>query len=129
MRVLLDTHVLAWMVGETARLSQTAREILENRDNELFVSAISGYEISNKFHSGGWPEIGSLALNFVGECSVAEVGIVPLSGSVAALAGSLSRLHRDPFDRLIAATAIDLDIPLLSKDTGLDVLTILRIWA
>ena len=63
MRFLLDTHALAWAIGEPYRLSPRVRKILEDPANELFVSSASVWEMSIKFKAGRWAEV----VNFMDE--------------------------------------------------------------
>ena len=62
--------------------------------------------------------------------TVDEAGytLIPISPEVALRAGRFAAPHGDPFDRILAAQAIALDIPILSKDPQLDIFGIRRIW-
>jgi len=52
MKILLDTHAFLWWIADDRRLSDHAREIISNGDNELFLSAASGWEITIKVQIG-----------------------------------------------------------------------------
>ncbi len=56
MRYLLDTHVLAWAVGDKDLLSSRVVNILEDRKNQILYSPVSIWEMSIKYHLGKWPE-------------------------------------------------------------------------
>ncbi len=67
MRVLLDTHALIWWLAGDEKLSATARAIVEDEDNEVFVSAASAWEIATKHRLGKLPAAGPLAVDFARE--------------------------------------------------------------
>jgi PIN domain nuclease of toxin-antitoxin system len=128
MRLLLDTHALIGAISEPQFLSSLATALLEDVANEIFASAASAYEIGLKYNQGKWPEVQQLALDFEGIVALAGFQVLVLSGAQASTAAALPLTHRDPFDRLIAAQAINLAIPLLSADAKLDQFTSNRIW-
>lgn len=126
--ILLDTHALTWWLWEDRRLSARAREILEEPGSDIVVSAISAWEVALKFKIGKWPEAETLALNF--EVIVESQGfdLLSLSATHARLGGLIDSPHRDPFDRLLAAQAMALNIPVLSQDAKLHNLGATVIW-
>lgn len=107
MRYLLDTHALLWFTGGDKQLSVKSRDIIEDKGNKVMVSAISLFEIPIKVKIGKMELIKPLA-GIYRDIQVASIEILPIL---------LSRLdeyqniplyadHRDPFDRLILATAV-----------------------
>ena len=92
----------------------------------IFISTVSLYEIAQKVRLGKWPEM----LPHVGllEGLLAERGVTPvaLTVEIGVQAGLLDWPHRDPFDRMIAATALVLGLVLVSADTAFDGLPDLR---
>lgn len=105
MRLLLDTHVLLWAVGEQARLDDATRDLLENPENEVLFSAASIWEIAikSRLRRAGFgvrPEDVATA--------AVEIGFVelPVRATAAAQVAELPMHHRDPFDRLLIAQAI-----------------------
>jgi len=127
MRLLLDTHVLAWWVFDDARLPPGTREMVGISD-EVFVSAVSAYEISRKYHLGKWPEARPLIDSFEGIAAAESFSILGLKALHAINAGKLPNEHRDPFDRLIAAQAITEGMELVSADKALRSLGIELVW-
>ena len=119
MRLLLDTHVWLWLIGPQDRLSSSALSALADAENELFLSAASGFEIALK------AAIGKLRL--AGPASVLvpsylkRSGVRQLSINVehALRAGELPMHHRDPFDRLLVAQAQMEDLVLVTADDQL----------
>ncbi|HEV2646189.1 MAG TPA: type II toxin-antitoxin system VapC family toxin [Acidobacteriaceae bacterium] len=128
MNVLLDTHTLVWAVLSPPKLSKAAAYVVADPTIEIFVSAASAWEIATKVRLGKFPE----AIPFEGRFldTVAEAGYTLLSiePETALRAGRLIADHGDPFDRIIAAQALALDIPVISKDQQLDQFNIRRIW-
>lgn len=105
MRILLDTHVLLWVLGEPDRLDQETREILETGAGEVLFSAANIWEIAIK------SRLGRADFAFLpGEIARAarDSGFIelPVGSKAAAYAAELPLLHRDPFDRLLVAQAI-----------------------
>jgi PIN domain nuclease of toxin-antitoxin system len=125
---LLDTHAWAWSLTDNPQLSVTARRIMTQGD-PISVSPVSIFEIGQKVRLGKWPEmagkIGTLLESMEGQGAAPA----PLTPDVALRAGLLDWPHRDPFDRLIAATVLVNGWVLISADTAFDTLTGLRrLW-
>lgn len=128
MRLLLDTHAYLWMVGESARLSGPAAEAIRNPDADCFLSAASVWEITTKYRLGKLPEAALVAADVV--AAMRADGVSPVSVTVehAQLAGALPGLHRDPFDRLLAAQALLDGLQLISNDKAFDAFGVVRLW-
>ena len=116
--VLLDTHAWIWSLMDSARLGGAAKAVI-SRANTVQVSPISVYEVVRQARLGKWPEILPHIDALVTE---GQTLAAPFSRAIAARAGALDWRHRDPFDRLIASTAIELGCALVSKDAEFDVL-------
>ena len=127
--LIVDTHVLAWVFKHRRRLSQEAIACLELTE-EVIVSSASLYEIAYKVQLGKWEEMRSAVPSLVSEIESRSYAIRSLDAAIMLTAGRLDWPHRDPFDRMIAATAIALDLPLLSADAAFDTCPapIRRIW-
>ncbi len=112
MRLLLDTHVLLWVDSKDSRLPKEFVSAICDRNNEIFVSAVTVWEIAIKRACGKLAFVGSAAK------AIGEQGFIPLSIGVdhAELAGSLPQLHRDPFDRLLVAQAQMEGLTLVTVD-------------
>ncbi len=115
MRLLLDTHVLLWAVGMSARLSTATRQMLETPDNEVYYSAANLWEIAIKsrlrrtdFQVAPEPLLAALpAMDFTE---------LPITARHAAAVARLPPLHRDPFDRLLIAQSQVEPMILLTND-------------
>jgi PIN domain nuclease of toxin-antitoxin system len=128
-RLLLDTNAVAWLLGDVSLLSQAAREAVAAQDAELLVSAASPWEMAIKYHSGKWPDVGPVIGSW--DASLARAGVheIPILGGVGIAAGTVEWGHRDPFDRLIAAQAIESRAALVSADPVFDAFpAVARLW-
>lgn len=128
MRVLLDTHALLWWLAGDPLLSDAARAAIADENNEVFVSAASAWEVTTKYRLGKLPGAGPLAVDFARE--VRRQGFMPLPISLehGQSAGALADEHRDPFDRMLIAQAIDERMALVSNEVVFDRFPIFRVW-
>jgi PIN domain nuclease of toxin-antitoxin system len=127
-RVLLDTHTLIWAKISPACLSRQVAEIMADPLNDIFVSAATAWEIATKVRLGKLPGAGSLERDFLKTMEDSGYTLLPIDAESALRAGRLIADHGDPFDRMIAAQALAMDIPVLSTDTKLDLFGIRRLW-
>lgn len=111
-RLLLDTHVFVWCLSDVSRLSQAARASIAEPRNDIFVSAISGWEIAVKRAKGRMTAPDNLSE------MIEERGFthLPLTFHHAEQAGNLPPHHRDPFDRLLVAQAQAEGLILVTRD-------------
>jgi len=127
-RLLLDTHALVWWWLDDRKLPTAARSAIADQTNEVIVSAVSAWEIANKFRVGKWPEVGSLADGFAGKLALSRFAALPVNIDHAQLAGTLPGSHRDPFDRLIAAQCLIEAATLVSADEVLTQFGLTNLW-
>ena len=124
--VLLDTHAWAWSLTGDGRLSSKARASIEQAQ-AVQVSPISFFEIARMVRLGRWPEMQPL-IDRLPDILGEQVGMIAsLDAVICTTAGTLPWAHRDPFDRLLAATAIRRNLPIVSADAVFDGL-VARIW-
>ncbi len=124
--LLLDTHVWAWTLTDDRRISDRARLGIAGAES-VTVSAVSFFEIAQKVRLGKWPEMAP-HLNRLAELFESQRGLAAaLEAADCLLAGAMDWTHRDPFDQLLAATALRRRIPIVSADAVFDGL-ISRIW-
>lgn len=128
MRVLLDTHTLLWATLSSASLSRRVAALIKDHANEVFVSAASAWEIATKVRLGKLPAAAALEGRFLEAVEEAGYTMLSIDAPIALRAARLGGEHRDPFDRVIAAHALALDIAVLSLDSKLDVFGVQRVW-
>ena len=128
MRILLDTHAFIWLVTDYPRLSQTAKKLFLDPDNDLFVSAVSGFEISVKF-SLGKLRLAEPPRDFM-ENRIRNNALsrLPVSLEHTYRLSHLPLHHRDPFDRLLVAQALEEDLPILTADPALSAYDVEIVW-
>ncbi|MFP4510495.1 MAG: type II toxin-antitoxin system VapC family toxin [Spirochaetaceae bacterium] len=115
MRLLLDTHIALWAVIDSPRLPPTARGLIVDPSNEVWVSAVTVWEIAIKHALGRetMPVSGKEALHWFGVSGYRDLGI---TSRHAAAVEELPRIHADPFDRLLVAQAHVEPLRLITHD-------------
>jgi PIN domain nuclease of toxin-antitoxin system len=120
MKYLLDTHVVLWTLLKTNKINKKVVSIIENQSNQIYVSAISFWEISLKY------SLGKIDLNNVDPSIfpdiVTEMGfqVLSLKSEEAANYHQLKgKWHRDPFDRMIISICLKNDLVLITKDENI----------
>lgn len=125
--ILLDTHAWAWSMTADVRLSATATSAMEQAET-VAISAISLFEIGQKVRLGKWPEMEPFLNRLIGLAEEQGGRLLELSPDASLLAATLEWAHRDPFDRIIGATAITKGLALISADTAFDALATQPHW-
>jgi PIN domain nuclease of toxin-antitoxin system len=128
LKVLLDTHALLWAAAYDDLLSPRARHLIQPHRNEVFVSAVSAWEIATKYRLGKLSKAQALVDDFVPAIRSAGYIALPVTLEDALRAGRFTAEHKDPFDRMLAAQAIHEDMALISNDEQLDVFSVHREW-
>lgn len=128
MRLLLDTHCLIWWWARYPLiLDSRAYKLMDDRMNDIFVSAATGWEIATK-HRSGRLELPVAMEEF--EQAVADEGFITLDIDMAQAirAGSYDAAHRDPFDRLLAAQTELEGLTLLTRDPAFRAFPCATLW-
>lgn len=125
--VILDTHVLLWWVSAPERLSARARRSIGDADR-LGIPAIVFWEIAVLSRKGR-VTVGDSVMEWTsGVLALPRIRCLPMTCTIAAVADSLA-MHADPTDRFIVATAIEQDMPLVTRDRDLRKLKIVKtLW-
>ncbi|WP_425229296.1 type II toxin-antitoxin system VapC family toxin [Sphingomonas sp.] len=113
---MLDTVALVTWWGDSPRLGAQARTTLERSSEAMFVSPVSVWEIANKNRLGKLPEFDGFGDEWTGLIRRDAFTLLQVSGDHAIRAGYLKGPHRDPFDRLIAAQALEEGLVVLTND-------------
>ncbi|MDR3070420.1 MAG: type II toxin-antitoxin system VapC family toxin [Propionibacteriaceae bacterium] len=119
MKYLIDTHIIIWSLTDPKKISAGVRKVLVDERNDIFFSPISLWEISIKF-SLGKLDLGGLEPQVILEkLSSSFIECHPPSPHTSASIHQLSRVHNDPFDRLLVWSCIQDDITMISSDKQL----------
>jgi PIN domain nuclease of toxin-antitoxin system len=119
MNYLIDTQIFLWFISGSTELSEKAREILEDEENDIFISIASLWEISIK------TALGKLAIKGNYETVIAdvtenEIELLPINFIHTVAQNRLPFYHKDPFDRIIVSQAIVEEMNLVSSDVIFD---------
>lgn len=129
MTYLLDTGVWLWSLWEPERIARKAREVMADLGQQVFLSAVTSWEIAIKAGAGKLtlPEPpGSYVPR-----RMADQGLrpLPISHRHALAVAALPHHHRDPFDRLLIAQASMEGMTLISADRIFDRYSVPLLWA
>jgi PIN domain nuclease of toxin-antitoxin system len=118
---LIDTHVLLFALARSKKLSAAATRFLRDRDNEVFVSVISFWELSLKVSLGKLALSGISPEQIPGYARSLGLTFLPLVADTACTFHQLPGIgkHRDPFDRMLVWQAIRDDLVLVSRDRAM----------
>ena len=121
MNLLLDTHALIWYLEADTRLSLKARHIIEDSDNQVFVSLVTFYEMVIKIKIGKLPTHKKLS-DFIKGTKKSLITIIPINEAqiIEYEQVPFYENHRDPFDRLLVATAISENLAVVTIDEKFD---------
>jgi len=111
--------VFFWWITDDARLEARHRQAIEARSEIIYVSAISGWEIGIKVKLGKWPEAAVLLPGLSEKVRDEGFEVLDLTLAQAERAGQLDLIHRDPFDRLLAAQSLVLGLPIATVDSAM----------
>ena len=116
-RVLLDTHAVIWLVVGHERLGNRARGIAEDAraGGLLYVSAMSFWEIG-MLMTKDRIDLDRPMLDWRRRALAQGIEEIPLTGGTAMICHTLEGLPNDPADRIIVATALNLDATLVTAD-------------
>ncbi|SNS93197.1 PIN domain nuclease, a component of toxin-antitoxin system (PIN domain) [Granulicella rosea] len=108
----MDSHIALWWDSDLRRLSEAQRVAIGDRENEVFVSAASEWELSIKKASGKLILVDSL------QTLCRRFGFIelPITLNHGQRAAALPMIHKDPFDRMLVAQAIAEDLVFATVD-------------
>lgn len=127
-RLLLDTHAFIWWVLDDDRLPKGARRRITGAE-EVLVSAASAWEIRTKYRIGKLPELdAALVTDLPNALATNGFHALPVTFADGDLAGALGGDHKDPFDRMLIAQALNHRVALVSNETVFDNYGVVRVW-
>lgn len=128
MRLLLDTCAFLWFQADSPQLSPVARAQILDPAHEVYLSAVSVWEIARKYAQGriSLPSHPSTLIPAVREDSGIES--LPFTESDALAAEKLQLFHKDPFDRMLIAQALMGGLVIVTPDRAFEPYPVRVIW-
>ena len=124
---ILDTHIAMWFFNGDVKLSKTANEIIYNFSNPIYMSIASAWEVAIKLSIGKLDIVNNTA-DFLHDAEKNRITILPIQPAYLSVLETLPMIHRDPFDRLLIATAITEQMTLITDDQNITKYDISQIW-
>ena len=128
MKILFDTHVFLWALNDDPRLSQRVRNLFVDSDNIVLLSAASIWEIVAKAQAGKLPFPQPAARYLRSQLQKTSVEVLPILLAHVLRVEGLPDHHKDPFDRILLAQALEEKIPIASADKVLRRYPVEVIW-
>lgn len=128
MRVLLDTHAFLWWIAGDPRLSETARSVVRNRDNDILFSAAIGWEIAIKVGLGKLELLGDPERFIADQVARNGFKVLPIGLNHALRVHALPHHHRDPFDRMLVVQCQVEGLAIVSRDPYFAAYNVESIW-
>jgi len=128
MKLLLDTHAALWLVNEYEKLSPKASDLILDDNNELFLSVASLWEIAIKVSKGKLTELNGGVNTFITQIENMPIEFLPITPNHTILIEKLPFIHKDPFDRIIIATAMSENMTILTDDDDVQKYNVLSTW-
>ncbi len=129
MKFLIDSHTLIWFLNGNFQLPFAIRELIEDEDNEIFVSIASLWEIAIKISTGKLNLGKPFEILFPSQLEINSMTVLPISIEHLRVVSSLPFHHRDPFDRLIIAQSQVEQMPVVGVDEVFDLYGVEREWS
>ncbi len=128
MSLLLDTCTFLWLTAEPKRLSRRAREAIDRTATRLYLSDVSVFEVCTKWRSGKL-ELPTTPRRWFGEQTrMWQTERLSLDVEHYYRESELPALHRDPFDRLLVAQAIERDLSIVTPDPAIRAYPVAVVW-
>ena len=117
-KYLIDTQILIWAILGDEKLSDRNQKLLENSQNEIFISQITLIEIAIKSKLNKLPNFNYSINQLIDKVKQIDFQILPIKNDHINTYNSIKLFdnHRDPFDRLIISTSVFENIPIISAD-------------
>lgn len=125
--LLLDTHVVLWWLDQSPRLPVAVRDLVERAAN-VHVSAVSTWEVAIKQALGKLDVDLPAETSFLAACAGYGFTLSDVTHADAEAVADLPPARRDPFDRLLAATARRRGWTLVTRDPGFRTLDVVTLW-
>ena len=127
MKYLLDTHTYLWYRSAPELLPAVVFHLIVDPSHDMLISVVTPWELAIKTGIGKL-SVNELLVDFEKRETAAGFAIEGITTSQAIRGGLLPLHHRDPFDRLLAAQALDLNVPIISRDRIFALYGVQRVW-
>jgi len=124
---MLDTHTAMWFFNGDNAISDTASQIILDLSNVKYLSIASAWELAIKIGLGKL-EFKGKSKGFINLAENNGFTILPIKPSHLTALETLPMIHRDPFDRLLIATAIAEEMTLITVDENIQRYEVSQIW-
>ena len=121
MRILLDTHVFLWYISADSQLPATLRDVIRDPVNEVYLSVASVWEAVIKYAIGKLPLQEAPAEYLPKQREAHRIAPLPVEEAAFVHLAGLPPLHRDPFDRILVAQALQHGLTLATMDDAVRV--------
>lgn len=128
MRLLLDTHAFLWWCANDQKLSSAALRAIADANNDVFVSAVNGWEISIKTRLGKLPLAAKPDTFMKNMLKRHAFGVLPITLAHAVGEHDLPTHHSDPFDRLLISQAKAEGLTLVTNDAQIQLYGVSTLW-
>lgn len=116
-KYLLDTCTYIWIITNNKKLSNTAKEIFEDKNNQIYISIISQVEMSVKHLKHKIPQLSQPIIQYFSDFRTkSEIDLLSLESKDIEGLFNLPKIHSDPFDRLLISQALNNQMTLISPD-------------
>jgi PIN domain nuclease of toxin-antitoxin system len=127
-RLLLDTCTFLWIASGSSRLSKHAAQWFSDPANDVFLSAVSSWEMAVK-HSLGTLRLPAPPIEFIPSQREAHgITALPLTEEDVLYLSKIPKLHRDPFDRMLICQAVVNGFTVLTPDELISQYPIRTLW-
>jgi len=128
MRLLLDTHAFLWWVDDAPQLSRRAREAIASAENECLVSLASCWEMAIKASLGKLDLPAPMERFIPEQLAINRFQRLDIDFRHVVRTAAMPFHHRDPFDRLLAAQALEEELTLVTGDPVFRKYKVRRLW-
>jgi len=127
-KLLLDTSTFLWIVDAPEHLSPRVAELFQSAENDVFLSAVSAWEIATKCATGKMT-LSEPAEHYVPKQRQAHrIRPLPIDEESALRAATLPWLHKDPWDRILVAQAVVHGLTIVTPDRLIAQYAVRTIW-
>jgi PIN domain nuclease of toxin-antitoxin system len=118
MRILLDTHIFLWFISGDPQLSRDVLDAIRDPDNEVYLSAVSVWEILVKYQLSKLPLPEHPETYLPKQRDLHQILSLALDENSVAQLVNLPPLHRDPFDRILVCQALQNGLTIATVDAA-----------